>query len=104
MKEGKSGSIVYQRIQELGIKQNELGEAIGVSQARISQWLRGHSIPTDRIIRKLAKRLDMDYESLRIVAERERLHRECKLLRQKYSEVLEEFPDLWHSTCNEGCL
>jgi transcriptional regulator with XRE-family HTH domain len=92
-----TGIIVKSRMNEMKITQKTLSKEIGTSHARLSQWMNGHEIPSDRVIRKVAEQLDLDFEKLRLQAERERYRRDYELLKQKYAEVLKtelssEFP------------
>ena len=47
-----------------GLKQEELANILGVTQASISQYERGDRIPIDRNLRKICEALDVSLEEL----------------------------------------
>ncbi len=83
-----TGLFVKGKMIERGLTQIKLARDIGVSHTRLSQWMNGHDIPSDRVIRKVAVKLDLDFEELRLKVEKERYQRERDQLHRKYAEIL----------------
>jgi SOS-response transcriptional repressor LexA len=88
----RSGDIIRSRRKKLGLSHDALAKAIGVSQSYISIWETGKRIPSDMVIVRAARRLDLDYEYLRELAEKERLAHDQEKISQKYKNIDMKIP------------
>lgn len=85
-----TGTLIRARMNEKNITQTELGKAVGTSHTRLSQWINGHDVPSERVVRKVAEKLDLDVETLRIETEKEKFRKEHDQLYHKYDEKVYE--------------
>lgn len=58
-------SMFQKLVQTRGVKQKWLAQQLGVSEVTVSNWMRGHTRPTDENLNKISKVLNMDVELLK---------------------------------------
>lgn len=80
---------------ELGLKQSEVGEKVGLSTATISKIERGDTIPSKDAVVKLAKALSLDEDTVLLLAG----YQNKKL--ENLTKLLEEQINLYHKRMKE---
>ena len=70
--------ILRKRLDELSWTYEDLARRIGVTGVYVSKILKGRQIPTDEVVARLARGLDLDLERLIILAHYEKAPDEVK--------------------------
>jgi SOS-response transcriptional repressor LexA len=83
----KSGEIVRKRRMEMGLSHEALSEATGMSQGYVSVWENGKRVPSDMVIERVAQKLELDFEELRKLAQKERYIKEYEKMSRKYEAI-----------------
>jgi len=81
------GLIIKDRRNRLGLTLDDLAGAIGSTNAYLSMLENSKRIASDRVLRQITEELDLDYEYLRELSEKERYEREANKIRSKYFEI-----------------
>jgi SOS-response transcriptional repressor LexA len=84
LRQRRTGIIIRDRRKELGMSSEVLADAVAVSQSHISRWESGKRVPSDMVIQRVVQKLELDFEEVRVLAEKERYSKERDRLTRKY--------------------
>jgi transcriptional regulator with XRE-family HTH domain len=60
----KLGELILARQRELGLRSTDVAERVGTTEATVSRWVHGHSRPASGNLRRLAKVLEVPFETI----------------------------------------
>ncbi|MBD3181665.1 helix-turn-helix domain-containing protein [Candidatus Poribacteria bacterium] len=88
-----SGEIIKKALNEKDMTQTELANRIGRNQTLISRYILGQIEISDKAARAIADVLDLDFEELSNLLQRDRLRRQQEKLNAEFKDIIDDEDD-----------